>query len=150
MLTALPALPPLSNTPPTVGVTPNYAPIGGGTGGSGGSTTSGWPPIGPIITGIGGAISTGLGGVVPGAGSVLPAAFNATSAALSSQGCSWIDVFCLAKTQLVRFLLLILGIVFIIGAIYLYKPANQTFIAPVVKGAKGVAKHAAETAALAS
>jgi hypothetical protein len=81
---------------------------------------------------------------------VLPAAFSLTSSALASEGCSWYDVLCLGKSQLTRLLLLVLGIICIIGAIYLYKPANKTFIAPVVKGAKHAAKVAAEAAAAAA
>lgn len=111
---------------------------GGGTGGGG------FPPVNPVQVGI------NLGGILGGGGSsggsVIPAGFQPTSAALAAEGCSWYDIICLGKSQLTRGLLLILGIICIIGAIYLYKPTN-TVVAPIVKGAHKLGKHIAAAAA---
>lgn len=119
-VTPLRPLPALSLSPSLVSVPP------GGTGGGGISA----PPIGISIS-------------APVQGQSNPY-FASTASALESEGCSWYDIFCLGKSQILRLVLLLLGLLCIWGAIYLYKPTNQLIARPIMRGARGLAEGMAE------
>lgn len=105
-------------------------PTGGGTG-----PTLNTPPLGGSGTGTG-SVSVGTGA----------GATGATSASFLSQGVSIVTCFLSPSNCLLRLIVLILGIICIIGAIYLYKPTQEIISVPAraaTEAAKGIAVGAA-------
>lgn len=108
-----------------------FAPIGGGSGGGIGFPSPGGINIGynppPVTIGVGGGSG---GSSKPGsiAGSIGSAIFN--------------NLFGGVGSQLLRLVLLILGLICIAGAIYLFKPTSEIIAAPA-RAAKNAAKAAA-------
>lgn len=108
--------------------------VGGGGGGGvatpptfGGGPEYGWSP--PIL-------GNPAGGQRPPSGNVAQSGGAATGAASSIWGCLTSPGQCL-----LRIVLLILGLICVAGAIYLYKPG---VVQPVIKGAKRAALAAVE------
>lgn len=93
-------------------------------------------PTGPIVFGSPGGpgnkgptvtVGDGSGDGSSGSGSTAP---NASSAISLGQIGSLIACFLSPTTCLLRLVMLILGIICVIGAIYLYKPTQQIIAAP--------------------
>ena len=113
---------------------------GVGTGGNGGLFTS-FPPI--AFPGSG----TGSGS---GSGSGSGGAATSSTVGVLGTAASLFACFTSPTSCLLRLVLLIIGLICIIGAIYLFKPTNN-IVAPIVNvvhaGVKHVAKAAAESVA---
>jgi hypothetical protein len=125
--------------------------IGGGflpVGGSGGGLNTG------VGSGSGTSISIpglpggtiGLGGGFPSGGT--PTTVPTTTSVTS--GCQWWNLPCVIKQAGCGLIFIILGLIAIAGAIYLYKPGSHDAIGLTIKTVKGAigrtAKGAAETA----
>lgn len=83
------------------------------------------------IPGIPGASVNIGGGAAPvtlGTGINTPA-----GQAIQAAGCAPYAIFCMAEDQLLRLLLMTLGLILVIGAIYLYKPTHNLVSAPLDK-----------------
>lgn len=118
---------------------------GGSGSGSGGGGGDGGYPTGPITT---------TGGQSPGTGDGTTPGGNLPASGGTSGGSSIISfltdpVGTFFGPQLLRLVLLILGLICVIGAIYLYKDTRGLVTAPV-KAAAGVVKAAAQSAAAAA
>jgi len=111
---------------------------GGGTGGGGGITWpgSGGPEYGTDIKLPPINITTPAGS---GSGTVT----EASSLDTLKGAANLFMCFAAPGTCLLRIVLLILGIICVIGAIYLYKPTNEMIIQPTVRAAKSAAVAAA-------
>lgn len=126
-------------------------PATGTSGGSGGGDgTSGFPdwPVGTIIFQVPWTNPTTPGGNLPGgsAGSGSTSASGSGSTASSSADCTIWNLWCWVG---LRSVLLILGLICVIGSIYLFKDTRELVAGPV-RLVKGTVKAAAETAAAAA
>lgn len=105
--------------------------------GGGGIPGSNFPPIGGIGYGIGGVLGGVLGGIFGGSSPLSNyvnstfAKGNAAANQQSTGACtSFLSLFTDPLGCALRFLFFILGIVCIIGAIYLFKPTSEIVAAP--------------------
>lgn len=117
-----------------------FLPNPGGTGGGGGA-----PGGGPSLTGVvilpgsgGSGSSTTTTGTTTVAGGCQPSIYNLYCLFSGSAG--------VIGNQLLRIVFLLLGLIAIIGAIYLYKPTSGLITGPI-KAIKGTVKAIAESAA---
>lgn len=102
---------------PTPGPSWPSTPVGG--------TISGPITVGGVAGAVGGVVSTVTG--IPGLG-------TAASTVGSLYDCLSDPMRCL-----LRIVLLILGLICVAGAIYLYKPTNSMIVQPAIKAGKGLA-----------
>lgn len=126
---------------------PGFAPIGGGGIGLPKiGIGSGYPIGGPIQINV---PVGGGGGVVVGGSAGTGSAPNATSVGfnpLSGLGLLFGTGASVAGNILLRLVLIIIGILCIAGAIYLFKPSSSNVLSVPINALKSGAKVAAETA----
>lgn len=139
-------LPPLSPLPKLGTFEPQYAE---GPGSSGGPVPS--PTSGTFSTGIPspfGGILTSVLGPGSGGGTTNPGANTSTGSNSASGSCSsFFSIFTNPLGCALRLLFFILGIVCVIGAIYLYKPTSEIVAAPIRAAKEGVKAAAVGAAA---